>query len=156
MFLRWIRAVLVVMMGLTFLATPAYAAGTSPNSTNAFTLALNSWPVILAGLVGVGSTHLTEVLAHYEAPQWIKSGINLALVSLGGVLITVTTIPGKNWKDYVGEIFAAWVSSLIVHATGLTAWIQNLAGNVGIGAGVQPLVPDPATTGSGEPTAEGP
>lgn len=133
--------VLLLFFGFLALTAPANADTARPGAE--FELVLNSWPVILAGLVGVASTHLTEVFAHYQAPQWIKSGINLFLATLGSVLVTTQTIPGHTWKDYFGEIMIAVVSSMVVHWTGVTAWLQTLTANAGVGAYTRPIVPPP-------------
>lgn len=136
--LRRLYLIAVLVLGCLSLSLPAEAA---TGVLHAKTLTLDSWPVLLAALAGFGATHVTEILTHYDAPQWVKSGVNLALVALAGVLITVTVVPGKSWKDYVGEIFAAWVSSLATHTSGITTWLQNATANVGVGANVHPLVP---------------
>lgn len=120
-----------------------------------FQLVLNSWPVMLAGLTGILSTHATEVLTHKNAPQWVKSGVNLVLTTLGGVLVTVETVPGYNWKDYLGVIGSAEAVSLITHWTGATAWLQEATKSVGIGANTKPLVPDASAAGTAGGT-EGP
>jgi hypothetical protein len=133
---------LLLIVGLLAFTTPATAdQATKPGAD--FALVLNSWPVILAGLVGIGSTHLTELLAHYRAPQWVKSGINLFLATLGATLATLKTVPGATWKDYVGEIFAAVFVSMMTHWTGATAWLQTLTQNQGVGASLRPIVPPP-------------
>lgn len=140
--LRRLSILLYLMVGLLFMGGPVYAG----DGTNSLSLALDSWPVILAAGCGFLSTHLTALFTHYTAPQWVKSGINLALTALAGVLITVTVVDGKTWKDYLGEIAAAWITSLVVHTAGITAWIQNTTASVGIGKQASPLVPPPQAT----------
>lgn len=114
-----------------------------------FALVLNSWPVILAGITGFLSTHVTEILTHRNAPQWIKSGVNLVLTTLGGILITLQVVPGHTWKDYVGEIFTAFLSSMFTHWTGLTTLTQSLTASFGIGGNTPPLVPEPSGNAGG-------
>lgn len=137
-------ALLGIFAMLAFM-TPASASPVDPGTNPDFALVLNSWPVILAGLVGMASTHLTEVFAHYAAPQWVKSGINLFLATLGAVLVTTQTIPGHTWKDYVAEIFAAVGASLVTHWTGVTSWLQNATASAGVGARAKPLTTPPDT-----------
>jgi hypothetical protein len=111
-------------------------------------LGFASWPVILAAGCGFLATHITALLTHRNAPQWLKSGINLVLVSLAGVLIAVQVVPGSTWKDYLGLIVPAWLTSLATHYAGFTQWITNAAGNVGIGANTPPLVPPQSSQNS--------
>lgn len=132
---------LLLVVGLLAFSTPAVADQARPGSD--FALVLNSWPVILAGLVGMGSTHLTEVFAHYQAPQWVKSGINLFLATLGAALATLKTVPGATWKDYAAEIFLAVAASMVTHWTGVTSWLQTLTAQAGVGAQARPIVPPP-------------
>jgi hypothetical protein len=139
--LRRLYLIAVLVLGcLSLSTTAAYAATGGPHQ-----LTFDSWPVVLAGIVGVGATHVTEVFTHYDAPQWVKSGVNLALVALAGVLITIQVVPGHTWKDYVGEILVAWIASLTAHASGITAWIESLTANVGIGKTATPIV-EPLTS----------
>ena len=133
---------LLLIVGLLAFSTPATADQVTRPGVD-FALVLNSWPVILAGLVGMGSTHLTEVFAHYKAPQWVKSGINLFLATLGATLATLKTVPGATWKDYFAEIFTAVFASMVTHWTGVTAWLQALTQNQGVGASLRPIVPPP-------------
>jgi hypothetical protein len=144
--IRRLLAVLVAALALlSFVAPPAFASNSDgPSSPRAFDL--NSWPVILAGATGFLSSQATAILTNHRAPQWIKSLTNLALTSLGGVLITVQTIPGHTWKDYAGTIFAAWLVSLGTHFAGLTALAQNASAGFGFGANAAPLVPPTGTT----------
>lgn len=115
-------------------------AASSHASLNA-ALGLASWPVILAAFCGFLATQATTVLAHRNAPQWLKSGINLALVTLAGVLISLQVVPGSNWKDTVGLIIPAWLTSLATHYSGLTQLLSHLTGDVGVGASLAPIVP---------------
>lgn len=133
---------IVLFLGVMLWNQPLAMADTGGHTGLA--LALDSWPVLLAALCGLAATHLTEVFTKYTAPQWVKSGVNLALVTLGGVLATIATDAGKTWKDYVGEIFAAWVVSILAHTAGLTAWIEALTANTGIGGNAKPLVTTPS------------
>jgi hypothetical protein len=143
--MRRIYLLAVLVMGcVTLFQPPAYAV----TGVHARNLTLDSWPVLLAGLAGFGATHLTELLTNYNAPQWVKSGVNLVLVSLAGVLVTLTVVPGKTWKDYVGEIFMALVSSLVTHSTGITTWLQNATADVGIGGNVRAIAPPPKVRSS--------
>lgn len=119
------------------------------SATQSFQLVLNSWPVILAGICGVLSTHVTEIATHRNAPQWVKSGVNLVLTTLSGVLVTITTVAGYTWKDYLGVIASSWVVSMFTHWTGATTWLQEATANVGIGADVKPIVQAPAGTAGG-------
>lgn len=140
--MKRVYLVLLMFFGFLALTAPANAADTSDPGAN-FALVLNSWPVILAGLVGVASTHLTELFAHYQAPQWVKSGINVFLATLGAVLVTIQTVPGYSWKDYAGEIIVAVGSSMVVHWTGVTSWLQTLTAQSGVGANARPIVVPP-------------
>jgi hypothetical protein len=106
----------------------------------AATLALSSWPTILSGLCGLGSSQLTAFLSHKAAPTWVKSGIALCLSTLSGVLITVTVVPGNTWKDYVSLIGLTWITALFSHVAGLTALVENKTADVGVGKNVPPLV----------------
>lgn len=140
--LRLVSLLVALCAALALCATGAYADdGTGTGA--GFSLALNSWPVLVAGALGIVSTNVTAFLTHRAAPQWIKSGVNLALVSLAGVIATIQLVPGHMWKDYAGTIFVAWVASLVAHGAGLTQMVSNLSSNVGIGATVEPLVSPP-------------
>jgi len=142
-----VAVVAALALLLIFCTPPAFASNSSgPSGSHAFDLVLNSWPVFLAGVVGFLSTQATALVTHHRAPQWIKSGINLALVTLGAAVTTIQTIPGHTWKDYAGEIVAAWLVSLATHFAGLTAFAQNLSSGWGIGSNVTPLVPPTGTT----------
>ena len=135
--LKRLYLIAVLLLGLLSISVePAWAATGGPHQ-----LTFDSWPVVLAGIVGIVATHVTEVLTHYDAPQWVKSGVNLALVTLAGVLITVEVVPGHTWKDYVGEILVAWIASIAAHSAGVTAWLERLTADIGVGAGARPLVP---------------
>jgi len=141
------RFILICAVAIVALATPALASSSGgPSGPRSFDLVLNSWPVILAGFTGFLSSQVTALFTHHRAPQWVKSLTNLLLTTLGGVLITVQTVPGHTWKDYVGEILMAWVVSLLTHFSGMTALVQNMSSNFGFGAGVQPLVDPTGTT----------
>ena len=146
---RRILAVVLAVCSLVLLMAPASYAGTTvPHSAG---LDLSAWPTILAGLCGLGSAQLTAILTHRKAPQWIKSGVALALSTLAGVLITVTTVAGYTWKDYASEIAVAWLVAMGSHYAGLTALASNITAGSGVGAGVAPIVQasDPAPTGGG-------
>jgi hypothetical protein len=144
-FILWFVAWVVVAI---LVLAPSALASTSggPSGSRSFDLVLNSWPVILAAFTGFLSSQVTALFTHHRAPQWVKSLTNLLLTTLGGVLITVQTVPGHTWKDYVGEILMAWVVSLLTHFSGMTALVQSLSSNFGFGAGVQPLVAPSGTT----------
>lgn len=121
-------------------------------------LGLASWPVILAAFCGIIASHLTAFFTHRAAPQWLKSGVDFGLVTLAGILITVQVVPGHTWKDYIGVILPAWITSIATHYSGLTSWVTAATGGVGIGANVPPLVDtslapatDPAFPGSSSP-----
>lgn len=116
---------------------------------SSFALVLNSWPVILAGVSGFISTHVTDFVTHRNAPQWVKSGVNLVLTTFSGVLVTITTVPGYTWKDYLGVIASAWLVSMFTHWTGATTWVQNATANFGIGGDTKPLISEPAGTAGG-------
>lgn len=116
-------------------------------SSTSFALVLNSWPVILAGFCGFVSTHVTEFVTKRNAAQWLKSGINLGFTTLGGILVTITTVPGYGWKDYLGVIASSWVVSMFTHWTGITTWAQALTENKGLTA--KPLIAQPTGTADG-------
>lgn len=136
----------LVILLLVSTSLPAFAAESSGGG-GGFELSLDSWPVLVAGGLGVVATHLTELLTHYTAPQWIKSGLNLSLVTLAGVIATTQTVPGHTWKDYAGTILAAWATSMFAHRAGLTAWLQSITAGFGIGKDEPPLVADPVPPG---------
>jgi hypothetical protein len=119
----------------------AYAAGPTNAHTGVVALTLTSWPVLLAGGVGWLSSQVTAFLTHKAAPQWIKSGIHLALSTLAGALITITVTPASSWKDYAALIATTWGAGIISHVAGWTQLVANTTWNVGVGAGVPPIVP---------------
>lgn len=137
--LRWALAVCLALVGMLLTADPALAAGhvvrTGPS------LDLGSWPTILAGLCGIGSAQLTALLTHRRAPQWMKSGVHLALSALAGVLINVAVVPGNKWTDYLGEIGVAWIIGIATKFAGATALAEEVTAGAGVGADVAPLVP---------------
>jgi hypothetical protein len=144
---RWLVALGAVLALLVGFAVPAYASNADgPSGPRAFELVLNSWPVLLAAGAGFLSSQLTAFLTHEKAPQWIKSLTNLVFTSLGGVLITVQTVPGHTWKDYVGVIVAGEIAALATHYIGLTAALQAATANFGIGGATPPLVAPSGTT----------
>lgn len=136
------RAIALAGATLLLLVTvgslPAYAAGNSGAASVA--LGIASWPVILAGVCGAASTQLTALLTHRNAPQWFKSGVNLVLTSLAGVLITIQVIPGHTWKDYLAEIAVGELVALGMHYSGATAFAAAASANVGLGGNLTPIV----------------
>jgi len=146
---RRLRAVVITLLLVLFWVPAAYAHASDssgPSGPRAFDLVLNSWPVLLAGGTGFVSSQLTALLTHEKAPQWIKSLTNLVFTSLGGVLITVQTVPGHTWKDYAGVITAGELAALATHYIGLTAAAQAATANFGIGGGATPIVAPSGTT----------
>lgn len=144
--LKLLASLLAALVLLT--ASPAEATGAHLGTlatahVGASALVLSSWPTILAGMCGFGSSQITAFLTHRRAPQWIKSGVNLALSTLAGVLINLTVVAGSNWKDYVATIAVAWLVALGTHFSGMTALIGNSSANVGIGENAKPLTTPP-------------
>lgn len=126
-------ALMGMVLILAILSTAQLASADSGEGGTSFELVLNSWPVILAAGCGFLATHLTDFLTHRNAPQLVKSAVNFGLTALAGVLIAVEVVPGKTWKDYVGLILAAWIVSMVTHATGVTNWVQTKTGSAGLG-----------------------
>jgi hypothetical protein len=138
---RRLVAVGLLVIGLLLITPSAFAAGSGMR--NGYSLALNSFPTVLAGLCGLASAQLTALLTNHQAPQWIKSGVHLLISTLAGVLVTVAVVPGNRWTDYLSEIAVAWVAGIAAHFAGLTALVASITANSGLGASVTPLVVSP-------------
>jgi membrane-associated HD superfamily phosphohydrolase len=132
----------LVVAGVLLISEPAFAAGHALRTRS--TVDLGSWPTILAGLCGIGSSQLTALLTHRRAPQWIKSGLHLALSTLAGVLINITVVSGHKWTDYLAEIAVAWITGIGTKVAGGAALAERLTAGQGLGANVAPLVRVPA------------
>lgn len=110
---------------------------------------VDSLPFIVAGLLGIATTHLTDFWTKSSAPDWLKSFINLALATLAGCLTTITWSTGQTWKDYLAAIGSAWVVSLATHYADpfkTVATVQANTSEFGIGGSSVPAPNDRPTT----------
>lgn len=91
------------------------------------------FPVALSLLIGFVIPHIVDLVTHSTAPQWMKSGLAVALAALTGALTTVTWQGWNDWKVYVLNIFMVFMSAFTSHTAGTSEFVQNATGDFGVG-----------------------
>lgn len=98
-------------------------------------------PTLVLLIIGVLSPFLTEVLTKYDAPRWLKSGINFGLTAVGSAVTTVVYDPSAPLSQWAVQVAGTVGLSLIIHYTGVTAPVQNKTKNIGLAGGARKDTP---------------
>lgn len=91
------------------------------------------FPLALSLMVGFIIPHIVDLVTHSTAPVWMKSGLAVVLAGLTGALTTVTWQGWDDWKVYVLNIFAAFMSAITSHTAGMSEIVQKETGDFGVG-----------------------
>ena len=90
-------------------------------------------PLVVSLLVGVVIPHLVDLVTHSTAPDRLKSFLAFGLAAATGALTTIVADPGQDWKVYVLNVIAAFLTAFASHTAGASEFVQRATGDVGIG-----------------------
>lgn len=90
-------------------------------------------PLVVSFLVGVIIPHIVDFITHSSAAPGLKSFIAVVLAALTGALSTVAWQGLDDWRIYVVNIFAAFLSAFASHTAGASNFVQKATGDFGIG-----------------------
>lgn len=94
-------------------------------------------PTLILFGIGILSPVATELLTKYDAPRWLKSGINFGLAAVGSAVTTVVFDPDASLTRWLIQVGGTVVLSVATHYTGVTAPVQNKTKNVGFVGGAR-------------------
>lgn len=89
--------------------------------------------ILIPALLGLGVSFVTELLTKSAASAGVKAFVNVVLAALAGAAATVIYDPHQAWTVYVLAVLTAWITSLAIHYTGVTGFVQDATAAIGIG-----------------------